>query len=390
MEIDITIKNYRCFPDSAPARISLRKGFTSLVGANNSGKSSLLKFFFELRSLFNSLRNMNGIHAALRNQQSFGIANTVLDLAELYSNSNNRDIEIRIHINALGDDGERITPPSPNALILKLLRPTNTFRIDLDVGNQALNLGQLRFHETVLLHGTQPVAELRHFIEAFKLMTETFYIGAFRNIINARPNEHYFDIQVGQSLIDLWRSIKTGPSIGSNTTAYNVTQDIKRIFEFNELEINPSADGQTLQLFINGRAFKLQEVGSGLTHFILTLVNVAIARPAYILIDEPELNLHPALQLDFLTTLASYAREGVLFTTQNIGLSRASAEKIFSVRKVGEGQSQVTELESTARLSELLGELSFSGHRELGFDKVLLVEGSTDVIAFQQLLRKYG
>ena len=40
-------------------------------------------------------------------------------------------------------------------------------------------------------------------------------------------------------------------------------------------------------------------------------------------------------------------------------------------------------------LSEFLGELSYSGYRDLGFDKVLLVEGPTEVKTVQQLLRKY-
>jgi AAA15 family ATPase/GTPase len=43
MDIDITIKNYRCFADSQPARIQLKNGFTALVGANNAGKSTLSK-----------------------------------------------------------------------------------------------------------------------------------------------------------------------------------------------------------------------------------------------------------------------------------------------------------------------------------------------------------
>jgi hypothetical protein len=33
---------------------------------------------------------------------------------------------------------------------------------------------------------------------------------------------------------------------------------------------------------------------------------------------------------------------------------------------------------------------SFSGYRELGFDKVLFVEGATDIKSVQQLLRLYG
>ena len=57
MDIEITIKNYRCFPDSKPARIFLQKGFTGFVGVNNSGKSSLLKFFYEFRHLFARLSN---------------------------------------------------------------------------------------------------------------------------------------------------------------------------------------------------------------------------------------------------------------------------------------------------------------------------------------------
>lgn len=57
--------------------------------------------------------------------------------------------------------------------------------------------------------------------------------------------------------------------------------------------------------------------------------------------------------------------------------------------KVPEGESELTELEATPRLSEFLGELSFSGYRELGCNKVLLVEGSTDVKTVQQFLRLY-
>jgi AAA15 family ATPase/GTPase len=44
MQIDLTVKNYRCFPDSEPLRIAIRPGFTAFVGVNNSGKSSALKF----------------------------------------------------------------------------------------------------------------------------------------------------------------------------------------------------------------------------------------------------------------------------------------------------------------------------------------------------------
>ena len=44
----------------------------------------------------------------------------------------------------------------------------------------------------------------------------------------------------------------------------------------------------------------------------------------------------------------------------------------------------------TPRLSEFLGEMSFSSHKELGFEKILLVEGPTEVPTIQQFLRMIG
>lgn len=143
-----------------------------------------------------------------------------------------------------------------------------------------------------------------------------------------------------------------------------------------------------MQLFINRKVYNISEIGSGLAQFILVIVNVAIQNPSYILIDEPELNLNPVLQLDFLTTLAKYASQGMLFATHSIGLARASAEYIYTVRQTSQG-SEVSEYEKNSSLPELLGELTFSTYREFGFDKVLLVEGPSEIKTIQQFLRKY-
>jgi hypothetical protein len=106
------------------------------------------------------------------------------------------------------------------------------------------------------------------------------------------------------------------------------------------------------------------------------------------LLDEPELNLHPSLQVDFLTTIASYATEGVLFGTHSIGLARSVAQQVYGLKRLRQGASEMRPLEALPRLPEFLGELSFSGYRELGFQGVLLVEGPTDVTTIQQFLRK--
>ena len=150
-----------------------------------------------------------------------------------------------------------------------------------------------------------------------------------------------------------------------------------------------SDDKQTLIVTIEGRSYRLNDIGSGLAQFVLVLAVAAKIQPEYILIDEPELNLHPSLQRNFLTTLAAYAKSGVIFSTHSYGLARTSAQQIYSVQRISKHESRLSSLETTPRLAELLGELSFSGYKELGFESILLVEGPNELLTFQQWLRLY-
>jgi energy-coupling factor transporter ATP-binding protein EcfA2 len=122
----------------------------------------------------------------------------------------------------------------------------------------------------------------------------------------------------------------------------------------------------------------------------MVLANASTRNPSYILIDEPELNLHPTLQFKFLKTLGSYAKKAVIFATHSIGLARGSSDYIFSVRRGNHQNSTVHELEATPSFAEFLGELGFSSYRELGYRKILFVEGRTDIKTFQEFLRKLG
>jgi ABC-type cobalamin/Fe3+-siderophores transport system ATPase subunit len=238
----------------------------------------------------------------------------------------------------------------------------------------------------VSAQGSNFAVDFAQFDDAMNNLAGALYIGAFRNAVNAGTMENYFDISIGQSFIKLWRTYKTGDVKKHNELIKRVTQDISSIFEL-DLEINPTSDDQTLQIFVGSRSFKLNELGAGIAQFILVLGTAAIRVPTFVLIDEPELNLHPSLQLSFLTTLASYSQRGVLFSTHSIGLARAMADRVYAVKRIEQGESEVRLLEGVPRYTEFLGELSFNGYQELGFDEVLLVEGPTEVRTIQQFLR---
>jgi energy-coupling factor transporter ATP-binding protein EcfA2 len=196
----------------------------------------------------------------------------------------------------------------------------------------------------------------------------------------------YYDFQIGTAFIGLWNTWKTSGNKAQSRAIGKITEEIRTLFEFEQLEINASVSLNTLLVTIDGHQYRLAELGSGISQFIMVLGNAATTTPPLILIDEPETNLHPSLQIDFLPKLAQYATTGCLFSTHSVGLARSVAEKIFTVQRSALGPI-VRSFEATPTYSEFLGELSFSVFREMGCDRILLVEGVTDVKVVQQFLR---
>lgn len=377
---EITFKNYRCFSDESPATIEIESGFTSLVGINNSGKSTVLRFFHEFRYIFAHLASPSNLHGR-------GAINVnpkhVEDWLEIFHNHNERDLRIEITDRDAGEGQLKMW-----CLVMRR-EQTNHVSFEgyaMHRGNLT-NLGQ-RIRENIFFdqpHHLQLPAEEGAFVEVFQLLGNSLYVGPFRNAISEGQG-NYYDIAIGTTFITQWDSWKTGASRAANQSAQQVADDIAHIFDFDRLDINASNDKKALQVIINKKPYRLRELGAGLAQFIIVFGNVATRKPTLLLIDEPELNLHPSLQMDFLTSLASYSTHGVMFATHSVGLARAVSDRIFTFQKFG-NLTSVRPFGQMANYAEFIGEMSFSSFKELGYDRVLLVEGVTEVKAIQQFLR---
>jgi ABC-type cobalamin/Fe3+-siderophores transport system ATPase subunit len=394
MKIDITLRNYRAFDDAHPARWTLDDGFRAFVGVNNSGKSSLLRFFYEVRSSFQILLNLT--HGPNQNALK-GLGNTVgfggvADHSEVFCNRNNRDMTAEISV---APDEPR-APDEPETITFSWRRRDAacviTFTIDGNRGLSATSFVQRGDDAlpSVMVNGVSTVVNLSRYEEALRDLTHSIYVGAFRNAINVGGTAGYYDLNIGEQFITQWDGYKRGFNRENNRHAIAIEKELASIFGFTNLEINAAAGFPTLQVIVDDEPYQLPELGAGLAQFIITLASVAFRRPPWLLIDEPEQNLHPSLQLDFLTTLAKYTTRGVVFATHSIGLARSVGEEIYSVRRLPDHGRDVRRLEATVNLVEFLGELSFSGYQELGFRSILLVEGTTDVPTVQRWLRLYG
>lgn len=376
LDVELKIKNYRCFGE-APTVLRIQDGFTALIGVNSSGKSSLLRLLYEFRSFFAGMSAPAAhIVRLLELRQLAGQSLWRPEVAAgeraVRAGSNN-PIELQIIVH----DGPKGPFEYHGEKIIITTKYSDESGGDLPMLRTA---SDARFPELV-------AADFHPLHSAMRVLTDTMYIGPFRNAINIGGQGSYYDIQTGNSFITTYSQYKSGTSPHQNEAVYDMLQHLRRIFGYKELEINPAGD--TLQLIIDGRSYRLSEQGAGLSHFIIAMVNVFVRRPSLLLIDEPELNLHASLQLDFLQTLARYTTNGTIFATHSLGLARTAADRIQVVTKSADGTSTVKPYEDNSSLVTLVGQLSFGGSPDVGFKKVLLVEGKTELRALMVLLRLY-
>jgi energy-coupling factor transporter ATP-binding protein EcfA2 len=370
--------------------IELGEGFTALVGPNNSGKSSLLKFFYELRDNWIQLSDINQLLQLLSGGTLGSPFKEVYDQQEVFSDSNDRAmvVEISHFLSLASQEGA----PRLSCATLMWNRQNNfsaSLKCDpMGAISLPLEKGRYGAHPSGgYIQGSDGkcAIEVSEFQKVAKQFYNSIYIGPFRNAVNTGAGR-YYDLSIGTEFINTWHEWKTGENKVAALAVERVTEDIRRIFGFKKLEIAASQRLNTLQVAVNGKPYKLRELGAGLSQFILVFGTAAFQKPDYIFIDEPELNLHPSLQIDFLTSLGSYAKEGVVFATHSIGLARTVGDRIYSLKRENE-EVRCTLFEQIPNYAEFVGELSFSSFKELGCSQILLVEGVTDVRTVQQFLR---
>lgn len=392
----LTLRNYRCFDWNNPATMEFGDGFTAFVGPNNSGKSTVLRSIYELRNMFQGMFSTVSPNSGFRlSIQPLGTS----DIAEMANDSDPTRFQFSIEI------ADSARPKNEGQLLAieilleyevrsQILSPKRVRTVDDQGGFRQLEEVEIKtgIHNPDLLIGYPGISIVDYSdLHAFAMeLNQSKYFPAFRNAINEGAGV-YYDLPVGTALVSTWNLWKAGSLRSQKIAISRVEQEIASLLGFKTLQINADQSDKTLDVIIDGRPQKLYEVGAGVAQLIIVLAAALVSRPPYILIDEPELSLHPSLQLNFLATLGSYAQKGLLYSTHSISLARSTAQRIYAVSKIRNGSSQMHPFgDNTINFGGWLGELSYSSRLELGCEGILLVEGPTEILCFQEFLRKLG
>jgi hypothetical protein len=265
MTIKLTIKNYRCFV--SPVTIEIGKGFTAFVGVNNAGKSTIMRFLLEMRQIFNLICDRHHLQTSLAHQNGVGgfAPLHVVDPQEIFSNLNSDGLEFWFEFKP--NEGDETPAAAITKAIIKVRRDF-MWTCDIFVKEQILVRGQngVGFagdNQNRLIRETTFVADVAPLRHIASILANTLYIGPFRNTINVGAKTDYLDIQIGDAFIKQFRGLKTGLSKLHSAGIQNLTENIKKLFEFDSLDIIPSADDSSLHITVNGKPIVLDSLSKG-------------------------------------------------------------------------------------------------------------------------------
>jgi energy-coupling factor transporter ATP-binding protein EcfA2 len=384
--VNVTLKNYRIFKD--PVRFSIGNHITAILGPNNSGKSTALKLFYEFRNIITGLQDLATFkHAVSSGDFHGGSYPGVDDAEELFNNDSDGPTTVEFSI--CPDNSECRNETHLLDFSFTRNRGSESWHFSFgQVKKLTCPRVQLNVDQDWIVYGITKVANFSIFKDFASKIGKSIYFGSSRTLIHASAGQ-YLGQAIGTDFINTWNQWKNGVNKAQNQSILRITDDIQRIFGFKRLDINSSADNRSMRLIIDGKTYSINEMGSGIGHFIYVLGQAAIQRPEWIFIDEPETALHPALQIDFVLALASYAKFGTAYTSHAIGLAKSVSDKVYSLYREN-GIVRCHLFEGTKNFAEFLGQMSYASLRELGFDKLLLVEGTTELKTISQFMRLLG
>ena len=175
-------------------------------------------------------------------------------------------------------------------------------------------------------------------------------------------------------------------------TYQDLLDEIMRYFpDIQEVESDRTEeDIATLTYKEYGRQLDILYSGSGLKHFIDVLLKTTISKAKVVLLDEPEMGLHPDLQRRFINYLQKLANDKdiqlFMATHSPVLLNYADSISYYRIINSRGKRSGISVPEDA--IHTLLSDMGIRPSDIFNQDICLLVEGPSDVVFFEHVIHK--
>lgn len=337
----IDIKRFKGLNDISINDLTALNAF---VGKNNSGKSSILhaidiSLLAISKGSWNNFQPKHEIRDLINDVGEFEIKITYSD-----------DSEIEVKTNQNYGPNFSSTPDENQKL--------NTILIIPDVGLGMLN----RRHRTPVDVYNEIQNKNFNQINSLQILNTLKYY-AYKNEKDLTPEDY---TNIISEISDFFPEIE-------NLDSDRTEQDI-----------------DTLTYKEYGKKLDILYSGTGLKHFLDILVKTTLSNANLVLLDEPELGLHPVLQRRFMDYLHKISvRKGVQIfasTHSPVILNYGDRFTIYRILNY-QGERSIVKVNSDA-LETVFSDLGIKPSDIFNHDICLMVEGQSEIIFFEHVIRK--
>jgi len=202
-----------------------------------------------------------------------------------------------------------------------------------------------------------------------------------------------FDIAIREKEVTVTSELNLGAQITPQSSSFGGPEIVPIVFRNSDKKI--IMNEAFIQIIKNNYPISIEQTASGLYEILLILTAIIGERGKIILLDEPELHLHPSMQKRILNLLVEYSNveknQIMLITHSPYLVSGENIENTWCFKRIYNGTkvhniSEVLSNLSKNEKGKFKSRLSIADVRSLLFSQgVILVEGLSDKLVIEQV-----